>query len=386
MALVLFASGGALSGQAAGRDELRSEIRLVREQLDRLEQRLSEFESRAPVDPNTSAPATAPDGSSSQVVETVIPAPPPPETSTELSAFLASRWINTGLKGPAATYQVHTASLFFGKTYGNWSFHSEMEFDYLPELAHGSIPTGASKGEVELETAWLNYKKRDWLNMRAGILITPNYWRLHNYSSTTMTVQAPLLYETVFPPNVAGIMIHGSKYFEDNGFTYSVYAGQGREFLDSHHNSRNAAGASFLAHLPSRRWLKTFDIGVHHYRDRIDQGRRTIWGFESHIERDRFGLLSEFAHSRIGSGSGRDLVQGYYLQPSVRMAGQLYGVYRYDRLHPGGGETKVERHTFGVLYRPLPAVALKLEWNRYPSEPASPARNGLAAGVSIFVR
>jgi hypothetical protein len=222
--------------------------------------------------------------------------------------------------------------------------------------------------------------------LRGGILITPNYWRLHSYPSTTMTVQTPLLYETVFPPNVAGIMIHGSKYFEDNGFTYTVYAGQGREFLDTHHNSRGAVGASFIGHLPSRHWFDTFDIGIHHYRDQIDQGRRTIWGLESRIERGRFGFLSEFAHSRIGSRHERDLVQGYYLQPWVRLEGQVYGVYRYDRLNPGGGTSKQERHTIGVLFRPLPAVALKVEWSRYPAEDALPARNGLAAGVSIFVR
>ena len=55
------------------------------------------------------------------------------------------------------------------------------------------------------------------------------------------------------------------------------------------------------------------------------------------------------------------------------------------RFHPGDGDPKVERHTVGAVYRPLPAVALKLEWNRYPAQGPLPARNGLAAGVSIFV-
>jgi hypothetical protein len=132
--------------------------------------------------------------------------------------------------------------------------------------------------------------------------------------------------------------------------------------------------------------LNTFDIGVHHYRDRIDLGRRSIWGLESRIERNRFAWLSEVARSGIGSGRGRELASGYYLQPSMRLAGQFFGLYRYDRLHAEGTQLRFQRHTIGVLYRPVPEVALKFEWNRYPAEGLSPARNGVAAGVSIFVR
>ena len=376
---VVLLGGRALTAQVAGADDIRAEIRQLREQIDRLEQRLSERTSRAPVEPATLSPATR--------ETTTMAADPPPRVALplDISGFFASTGVRTGLAGPFANYQTHSASIFLGKTLGNWSFHSEMEFNYGPQLEHGANPLGASAGEAEMETAWMNYKQADWLNVRAGMLFLPTYWRLHSYPSTTMTAQAPLLYESIFPPNIAGVMIHGSKYFEDNGFTYTVYGGQGREFLDAHHNSRDAVGASVIAHLPSHHWLSTFDIGAHRYLDRVDEGRRSVWGLESRIERDRFRLLSEYARGRIGSGGDRSYVRGYYLQPSVRLAGQVYGVYRYDRL-TGSGEPERQRHTFGALFRPVPSVALKLEYNRYPAESKLPARNGLAAGVSFFVQ
>src|SRR6266550_2689135 len=132
--LALIVTGGISSAQAP-ENELRREIRLLREQIDRLELRLSEVEVHAPVAavvPTLEPPAP-------EAILEPEP-PPPPQLPLDLSGFLASRWVKTGSSGPAASYQVHSASLFFGKTLGAWSFHSELDFDYGPELEHGSIP------------------------------------------------------------------------------------------------------------------------------------------------------------------------------------------------------------------------------------------------------
>src|SRR5947208_2524421 len=90
--LMLSALCGSLSAQDTGVNGVKNEIRLLREQLDRLQQRLSEIEGRAPADPEAPAPPSSP----AVIAETSRSAAPPPETSTEISGFLSSRWINTG--------------------------------------------------------------------------------------------------------------------------------------------------------------------------------------------------------------------------------------------------------------------------------------------------
>jgi hypothetical protein len=104
------------------------------------------------------------------------------------------------------------------------------------------------------------------------------------------------------------------------------------------------------------------------------------------LELGRLSWLAEFAHSRTGAGESRDLVQGYYLQPSLRLAGSLYGIYRYDQITQENERSRGERHTAGLLFRPMPQVALKFEYNRFPAQGSLAGRNGIAAGVSIFVQ
>ena len=62
------------------------------------------------------------------------------------------------------------------------------------------------------------------------------YWRTHRYQSTTLTVDEPLVDQSVFPTALKGVMIHGDKYWEDGGISYQFYTGisQEEEFqLDS---------------------------------------------------------------------------------------------------------------------------------------------------------
>jgi hypothetical protein len=361
-----------------GQPRVQHEISALRAEIDQLLGRLKVLEQRVEAAPATPPPerATEPQSAEADV---------PTERPVDLSGYIASRYVKDPRSRELGSYQSHTVSVFVGKSLGRWRVHTELEFDHLPEMNLRGMPIARPTGEVELEVGWLNYEYRNWLNARAGLIAIPTYWRLHNYPSVALTVQPPLLYEKIFPPNVSGVMLHGSHYLEDGGFSYSLYAGQGREFLDQDNESHRAIGGNLGWHVPTRHFMNVFDIRFQWYRDSLQQNRqRSIYGFESQIESNRFGFVGEFAHTAVSPPTGglEQVRQGYYLQPSLRLAGQLFGVYRYDRVKLGDRSPDTVRHTAGLTYRPRSAIALKLEYNRYPNA----GGNGFGVGAALFFK
>lgn len=225
-----------------------------------------------------------------------------------------------------------------------------------------------------------------------GYMFVPTYWQVHHYPSLTLTVSDPLIHKQVFPAAFTGAMVHGSKYFEDGGMTYSLFAGNGRgpDLGRSDVNDHKATGGKFVAHVPNRRFFDTLDLGVIWYRDKLaNRDRESIYGFESRIEKGRLGFLGEFAHGDINLDGGprRFFREGYYLQPSLRLGGPLRFVYRYDTFNADSrlADGATDRHSIGLNFRPRPTVSLKLEFNRYRPEARERATShGVAAGVAFF--
>jgi hypothetical protein len=82
-----------------------------------------------------------------------------------------------------------------------WRFHSEFNADTAPEYDSEGIHLFAPRPSlsVKLDSAFVNYNARDWLQVQAGFLFIPTYWRTHRYESTTLTVDEPLIDQNVFP-------------------------------------------------------------------------------------------------------------------------------------------------------------------------------------------
>ncbi len=188
-------------------------------------------------------------------------------------------------------------------------------------------------------------------------------------------------------------MTSGSKYFGDGGITYALLMANGRgpDFGRKDVNDHKATAEKLIVHVPTRNFFNTLDFGVLLYQDKLEnRDRESIYGFETRIEKGRFGFLGEFAHADIKYENGlrKYFRQGFYLQPWLRVARQINAVYRYDTLnfdsrlrHP----RDASRHTFGLNFRPRPQVSLKLEFNR--NSPADTLRlpfNGVGASVTLF--
>jgi hypothetical protein len=315
----------------------------------------------------------------------------------DVAGYFGVRYTNADDLSLHSSYLEYSASLFLSKTIGRWRFHSELNVTSSPEFASEGILLAPRQGDfsVKLDTMSLNYNLRDWLQVQAGFVFVPTYWREHRYQSTTLPVDDPMIDETVFPSAFKGIAIHGDKYFKDGGFSYEVYGGvdQQSDFnqLKATTERSRALGVKFVAHLPSRHFFEVFDIGFHRLRRSPQDGSiDQLYGVEFHLEKGRIGVLSEFAHASMDIVNGhRDHIrQGYYVQPSFRINRKLFAVANFDRLvrdNRLATKNAFARQSVGLTYRPIPALSLKLEGARYePQAGRLPAYYGPAFSVVYF--
>lgn len=80
----------------------------------------------------------------------------------DLSGYFSTRFLNDTTPSTSA-FQAHVVSIFFGKTIGKWRFHSEVEYEFAPKFEATGAGFATSRGEIDIETAWLNYTHQDLL-------------------------------------------------------------------------------------------------------------------------------------------------------------------------------------------------------------------------------
>ncbi len=353
--------------------------------------------------------------------QTTASSPPdPPKKAVlpfDVSGYLSFRQIKGEDPGSRDAFREYSFSLFLDKTVGKWNFHSEFNTEKSPHFDNDGILFGPDSIKAHLHTAWVNFQQSDELQLRAGFLFVPTYWRTHRYQSTTLTVSDPLIDRRIFPVGVVGAMGYGSKRFDDGGFAYSVYGGvaprvpapelptvggdaeTGDAGTEDHATSEaefeagraRSIGGTFLAHVPNGHNLNVTDIGVHYLYQKYSDGKGArIYGFESRIEKSRLALLAEFAHSSILEENGERLYlkQGFYVQPSYRLLRNLFGVYRFDVVNLDSRNTErgnLTRHTAGITYRPIANLSLKAEYNRFEfTQGEHPTYSGASAGVVYY--
>jgi hypothetical protein len=342
-----------------------------------------------------SAPEAAPQEPEHPAAATVAPFP------LDIAGYLSVRSIESDDLVEHLSYREYSGSVFLSKTIGRWLLHAEINANTAPEWDSEGIhllpPT--SNLSVKLETASVNYNWRDWMQLQGGFLFVPTYWRTHRYHSTTLTVDEPLIDQAVFPTAFKGVMIHGDKYREQGGISYQFYGGtsQQADFEDAVVGSNLAlsksVGAKVVWHIPNQHLFDTLDVGfqVHHARN-SDTSRTQIYGGHASVEKGRFHLLGEFGDASIGASpsQSRYTRQGYYLQPSYRIAPPLFVVARYERLNRDSRDADVNRmarQSVGMTYRPISALSLKLDVERFePQRGRVPPYYGIGAGLVYFFR
>src|SRR5580692_2008607 len=335
------------------------------------------------------------------------PAPPAQATTgssasefpVEVAGYLSFRYLNDDALDEHHFYSEYSGSLFLSKTIGRWRFHAEFNASNASEFDSEGIHLIPRRDDlsVKLDSGFVNYNARDWLQFQGGFLFIPTYWRTHRYQSTTLTVDEPLIDQTVFPTAFKGGMVHGDRYFGEGGFSYIVYGGvdQQSEFHENTQSiyieSARTAGGKLTLHVPSRHFFRTFDVAVQRlHRVGTDGRPDEIYGVELHLSRSRYEVLGEFAHASLDLVNGvRGYIrQGYYIQPSYRITPRLFAVARYDRLDRDSryaDQNSVARQSAGLTYRPIPSISLKIEGDRYePQGTRLPAYYGVTTALVWF--
>lgn len=280
-----------------------------------------------------------------------------------------------------------------------WTIFGELEFERIDGNDY-VVGEGDESGELEIETAWLEYRHSDRFRVRGGKLLLPQYWQTYHYPNLTLSTLAPLMVGNVFPKSIVALQAAGDWWTaNERGISYALYAGNGGdgEAHEVDQNDNKAVGGRLTLRLAGKHrpaWLDTLDFSVSGNYGDNDRGQSEgILGLDTQIRVGRFELLSELARGNqpryyatgfpfFTERSGESL--GFYVQPAYRLSPEWHVFYRYDYLDLNSGAWTPldgERHTAGVNFRPEPNISLKLEF--FHGEPEGPGAdyNGLAGSV-----
>ncbi len=279
-------------------------------------------------------------------------------------------------------FRQHHVSLFVTRTWRQWRFFTEVEFeDFRAHDGDGEAVDGA--GAVSVESAWAEYLHADWLHVRGGKFLLPEYWNVNHYPNTVLSTNRPLMVRNVFPTDTNGVMAYGVAYAGSIGATYNVYYGNGQSPNSSKEddNEGKAVGGHLTLHFGHLfDGVSRLDVGAAGYTENApsEGGQFDVWGVDTQVNAGRFELLAEYA-SRTSDVSS----EGLYVQPSVRVWREVRCFYRYGSVDPSDGP-KHERHTIGVNVRPRPDIALKLEVNTNDFSDDTDSFEALAACIALF--
>ncbi len=260
-------------------------------------------------------------------------------------------------------FRQHHISLFVTRNWNNWRLFSEIEFEDGTRFS-GTGANVSGNGTLKLENSWLEYLHNNYLHIRVGKILTPQYWNAHHYPNTVLTTRRPLMVRNIFPVDFTGILAHGSYYGNSQiGVSYKLYTANGESLNESQtdNNENKAVGGRLIGHLgdvvPG---FSRLDIGLSHYAEKNAAGDGfDVSGADAQLTVGPVALLFEYATNH----QTRD--KGFYIQPSARLLATVQAVYRYDYLDDG--TDRHTRHTVGFDWRPMPHLSFKgsVDANRF---------------------
>ena len=122
------------------------------------------------------------------------------------------------------------SGLILGKQIGRFSFLAELELSNVPHHAESAesheegeegeegeeaeehaedVADISGEGQVAVENAWMEYNHNQYLNVRVGKQLSPQYWWQHRYPNLTYSTTLPIYLRELFPPELIGVMVRG---------------------------------------------------------------------------------------------------------------------------------------------------------------------------------
>jgi hypothetical protein len=304
----------------------------------------------------------------------------------------------------------------------SWRTLVELRVTYAPNgkvLTDGTIENNSSYdmnnlgrsvswGGVNIERAYLEYELHSLLTIRAGTFLTPyGIWNVDHGSPVVIPVFRPyILNEQLFPERQTGIDLFGKYSFGAYALSYHLTASNGRGFYDQFRDldETKAFGGRLQLETP---WLGGLRFGASVYHGRfvdrdsdytranpktMDVDNVTPRGtrydeisYAADLLYDAYGfrLQAEFVAHELSYLSGARAADGSGFRPDgYSMGGYVLAGYRFEQLwhvmpfvcfqHYTREESSqaaifsaLENYALGLNFRPIPTVALKLQFQQH---------------------
>ena len=347
------------------------------QRIDALEKKLSETATKEELEDE----AKTQQDSVNSVRETLA-------SKVNISGYSNFRYVHEEPEAPSA-FQLDHLGLIFGKQLGRFNFLAELELQNVPHHAEAVIEEGegeegeegeeghavetdiSGEGQVAVENAWMEYNHNQYLSVRFGKQLSPQYWWQHRYPNLTYSTTQPIYLRELFPPELIGVMVRGQVTrpvgSSEFGIGYSLYAANNNFEGNSQADLRNgkAWGGRVQVRFPATGILRKLDVAADIYRGQTgipgeELEDDNVAGFEGQLEVSRVLFNAEYAR---GESAGVTRT-GYYLQPAVQLHPDWVSFYRVEQLESPRLQRAERRHLLGLNYRPFAQIALKGEWYR----------------------
>lgn len=316
--------------------------------------------------------------------------------NTKVGGYGELHYTNTDKKDEL---DFHRFVLFFGHEFSdNLRLFSELELEHV--FIEDS-EDGESKGEVELEQAYIEGDISDNLTARAGLFLMPVGIINETHEPPTFygvernAVEKNIIPATWWEGGLGLTTRFGQGWRADFALTSGLNVPtEGDNAFKIRSGRQNVSEAKANNGALTGRIKYTGIPGVElaataQYQSDITQGEADVSAtlFETHaaIQKGRFGLRALYAQWHLDGDApaavGRDKQSGYYIEPSFRLNDKLGFFARYSVWDNNAGDsddTEQKLANIGVNYWPHEDVVLKFDWQ---DDPDNDDNDGFNLGV-----
>ncbi len=260
--------------------------------------------------------------------------------------------------------EVSDLSLFLSwDSGGRWRAFSEMEIGEAITANASDISTDSAI--FELERTYVDRLGANGVNFRFGKFLTPvGHWNQVHADPLVWTVSRPLTTRAAFANHATGAMLYGDRDFGEGQLDFQLYLDDSND-LDPEKDKRspplelgafdNAVGGRLVYHSPDTRWQIGFSAVDFKARHLAERWR--IGGLDFLWKANGYELGGELVTRFDSSGAWSAFLQGV-----APIAKRWYLVDRYEEFDQLGFDGHVATNTLGIVFRPKPALSLKLEY------------------------
>jgi len=284
-----------------------------------------------------------------------------------------------------ATLTFDDASLFvFGDLGSRVRFFMEAEATQFWQIDSAGRVDAANNGD--LERLYFDYLHDDAFKVRTGKFLTPvGTWNEIHPDPLTWTVSRPVASFAAFPTFTTGIQAFGTWAGDRRDVDYNLFVQHNPSIDRSTGDRHTEQMVGGRVRLRQGAW----QIGVPAVRYVEYETREVVMfsGADLVAQAGRLEVRGEATAGRVRSSDGHTRTEyAEYLQGLVALTDRLFVVGRQERAHSRDDLTYTAASA-GLLFRPLPAVSIKLEFQAQSGRffaTDAPKGNQLLAGFGVL--